>query len=213
VARTPHAGSAPSHWRDRPARGASRGGLHHGAPGGDQPDRVPCRPPLVDRCLRTLHGPVDVVRHVRDGDQQNWRRCVGASPLAPTSLTHFPLLDPSIRLPAPGTRAAGHVNERRGHPAVEDDAHRRPTGRRGRARPRSSCRCVVDGAGVPEVATGRGARESVWIGPARRHALSVRVTGLSFYLADWAMSSGSAGARVGSTSRGPAARSVVACVE
>ena len=47
-----------------------------------------------------------------------------------------------------------------------------------------SSRCVIpstpgssplmglgDGAGVPEVATGRGAREPVWIRPARRHQL------------------------------------------
>ena len=32
-----------------------------------------------------------------------------------------------------------------------------------------------------------GTRESVWIGPARRHAPSVRVAGRGFYLAVWAM--------------------------
>jgi hypothetical protein len=37
--------------------------------------------------------------------------------------------------------------------------------------------------------TGRGARESVWIGPAPRHAPSVQAAGRGFYLADWAMPS------------------------
>ena len=44
-------------------------------------------------------------------------------------------------------------------------------------------RGAVDGADVP----GRGNRESVWIGPARRHALKGEVGGLGFYLAVWAM--------------------------
>jgi len=38
------------------------------------------------------------------------------------------------------------------------------------ARSRSSGLRGFDGAGVPGVATGRGAREPAWIGPARRHA-------------------------------------------
>jgi hypothetical protein len=59
-----------------------------------------------------------------------------------------------------------------------------------RARSRSSGPRAVDGADVPEVARGRGAREPVWIGPARRHAHRVPAAGPGFYLAVWAMSSG-----------------------
>src|SRR5450759_3278700 len=40
----------------------------------------------------------------------------------------------------------------------------------GRGRSRSSSPRGAGGADVPEVAIGRGARESVWIRPARRHA-------------------------------------------
>src|SRR5664279_5379224 len=48
----------------------------------------------------------------------------------------------------------------------------------------------LDGQTVPApCGTGGGAREPVWIGPARRHQLRVRAAGLGFYLADWAMSS------------------------
>ena len=41
---------------------------------------------------------------------------------------------------------------------------------------------LADGAGVPGVATGRGAREPVWIRPARRHTRSVGLRG------DWVYS-------------------------
>ena len=40
-----------------------------------------------------------------------------------------------------------------------------------RLAPEPALRRGVDGAGVPGVATGRGAREPMWIGPARRDAL------------------------------------------
>ena len=45
---------------------------------------------------------------------------------------------------------------------------------------------VVDGADVP----GWGNRESVWIGPARRHAPSVAAAARGGYLVVWAMLSG-----------------------
>ena len=44
-----------------------------------------------------------------------------------------------------------------------------------------------DGAGIPGVATGGGAREPAWIGPARRHEERVAAAGRGFYSADWAM--------------------------
>ena len=99
-----------------------------------------------------------------------------ATPLAPTSLTHLPPRD------APGVAAARATIA--GEP-VEGAASR--------DRPRPSVSVGVDGADVPGVATGRGARESVWIGPARRHAPSVGVEGRGFYLAVWAMPSGPGG--------------------
>jgi hypothetical protein len=45
--------------------------------------------------------------------------------------------------------------------------------------PRGASRssAIGDGASVPVVATGRGAREPVWIGPARRHGVSVWAVG------------------------------------
>ena len=57
-------------------------------------------------------------------------------------------------------------------------------------RHRSSGHRGVDGADVP----GGGTRESVWIGPARRHATKVRALGRGFFLADRAMVSGSTSA-------------------
>jgi hypothetical protein len=76
----------------------------------------------------------------------------GATPLAPTSLTHFH----SIL----SRRCGRPVADRWG--AVRGCRVTRSTSLIGLRR--------GDGADVPEVATGRGARESVWIRPARRQA-------------------------------------------
>jgi len=63
--------------------------------------------------LRDLRRPVDVVRDVRDGDQQDWRRCVDADPLNPTKrgvCGSSPDLEPTRRgaprptLPRPRSR-------------------------------------------------------------------------------------------------------------
>ena len=53
--------------------------------------------------------------------------------------------------------------------------------------PRSSARRGAGGAGVPGVTTGRGTREPMWIGPARRHALKGRAAGRDSCSVDWAI--------------------------
>ena len=63
------------------------------------------------------------------------------------------------------------VDERREHPAVEDDAG--DDAREESEGELALAHRAAEGSTVrtyPGVATGRGAREPVWIGPARRHA-------------------------------------------
>ena len=48
-------------------------------------DRGPTRRRLLLTRLCDLRHPADVARDVRDGDQQNWRRCVSANPLGATT--------------------------------------------------------------------------------------------------------------------------------
>ena len=78
------------------------------------------------------------------------------------------------------------IDEEREHEAVECAAHDH-AGEEGQEEldPAHRAASGVDGADVP----GGGNRESVWIGPARRHALSVAAAGRDSYSAVWAMRS------------------------
>ena len=76
------------------------------------------------------------------------------------------------------------IDEERDHEAVEGAAHDHDgQERQEELDPAHRPANRVDGADVP----GGGNRESVWIGRARRHALSVRATGRSCAVAVWAM--------------------------